>query len=67
MYLDNCNNIRGRLVLCVYSTICCTFRNFLPAFRIREQCFTTFEADQLIVPFTGNYTIHYTPNTNDSK
>ncbi|XP_019852385.1 PREDICTED: ATP-binding cassette sub-family A member 3-like [Amphimedon queenslandica] len=37
-------------------------RNFLPLFRVREQCFITFEADQLSVPFTGPYNIYYTPN-----
>lgn len=39
----------------------------IPQFTAESQCFVTFESDHLIQPYTGNFTIFYTPDNQDSK
>ena len=43
-----------------------SYRFAIEEFRPSEECFVTFESDHLIQPYTGEFTIFYTPNNSDS-
>ena len=49
----------------MYNTVILN-RHLVPEFQSQKQCFVTFEADPLLVPYTGNYTLYFTPNNSNS-